>query len=102
MLGDLNCRYIVASNAEEALQSIAQFQFDLILMDVQLPDISGVELTQRIRQMPQFKHIPIIAVTAHAYSEMQEEFMGSGMDDVLTKPIMSNRLEQKLRQWIRK
>jgi len=62
-----------------------------VLMDIQLPDMDGLEATARIRQMPSWASIPIIAMTAHAMKGDAERFLRAGVDDCLSKPV--NRLE---------
>ncbi len=78
----------LANNGAEALQRYQENTYDVILMDIQMPDIDGVEATQRIRAMEGTeKHTPIIAITAYALYGDREKFMATGMDDYLAKPI---------------
>jgi two-component system, sensor histidine kinase and response regulator len=87
--------------ADNGLQAIAKWQseqFDLILMDVQMPEMDGVQATQAIRAMErqQGGHIPIVAMTAHAMKGDRERFLESGMDDYLPKPIRAKQIAEKL------
>jgi PAS domain S-box-containing protein len=87
-------RVDVARNGEEAIQVLEQRPFDLILMDVQMPEVDGCEATRRIRASERMtdRHIPIIALTAHAMEGDQQRCLDAGMDTYLTKPIQSKEL----------
>jgi PAS domain S-box-containing protein len=76
-----------AENGEIALEILKQDQFDIILMDIQMPVMDGVEATARIKANPELAHIPIIALTAHAMKGDKERYLAAGMDDYITKPI---------------
>jgi CheY-like chemotaxis protein len=84
----------VANNGREALAALEQEDFDIVLMDVQMPEMDGFETTARIRQQEQQTgaHIPIIAMTAHAMEGDRERCMESGMDDYVSKPIQRDKL----------
>lgn len=88
----------VANNGLEALRQLPLIEPDLILMDVQMPGMDGLEATARIRQMekPAGKHIPIIAVTAHALVGDRERFLAAGMDGYVAKPIQMENLFQAI------
>ena len=81
-----------AENGKVALDMLAENTFDLILMDVQMPEMDGIEATAAIRQTPQWAHIPIIAMTAHAMKGDRERFLAAGMDDYVTKPIRAKEV----------
>jgi len=68
----------------------------LILMDVQLPGLSGLEVTRQLRQMPAFSCIPIIAVTAYAMKGDREKFIEAGFDAYLSKPINTSELHEMI------
>jgi len=74
--------------------------FDVILMDVQMPVMDGVETTQNIRKHNDFKQIPIIALTAHALKGDREKFLAAGMDDYLAKPIDAETLYSTMAKYI--
>ncbi|HEX5036363.1 MAG TPA: ATP-binding protein [bacterium] len=82
-------RVTVANNGEEVLTLLKSRDFDLILMDVQMPDMDGLETTRRIRadEAGTKRHIPIIAMTAHALTGDRQSAIDAGMDDYLAKPV---------------
>lgn len=81
-----------ACDGEEALDMAIREQPDLIVMDIQLPKMSGIEVTKRLRQMPVFSHTPIIALTAYAMRGDKERFMEAGCNAYLSKPISTREL----------
>jgi two-component system, sensor histidine kinase and response regulator len=84
----------VVSNGRQALAALEKQAFDVILMDVQMPELDGFETTEAIRESekPTGKHIPIIALTAHAMKGDKERCLAAGMDGYLSKPIRSSDL----------
>jgi signal transduction histidine kinase/ActR/RegA family two-component response regulator len=78
----------------EALDTLAQHRFDLVLMDVQMPDMDGLEATAEIRRLEArtARHIPIVAFTAHAMAEDRKRFLDAGADGYLTKPFSPEQL----------
>jgi signal transduction histidine kinase/DNA-binding NarL/FixJ family response regulator len=80
----------IESDGEQALTRLAAEEFDLILMDVQMPGIDGLEVTRRFRESG--KRTPIVAVTAHSGREERENCLAAGMNAVLTKPLYANQL----------
>lgn len=86
---------VLASSGIEALDQLKNNDFDAVLLDVKLPDISGRDLTKRVRGgETRDKDIPIIAVTAYALPGDKEECLASGMDDYMSKPINIYSLSQ--------
>ncbi|HSR49434.1 MAG TPA: response regulator [Acidobacteriota bacterium] len=87
-------RVSVAENGKEALKLVEKESFDLILMDVQMPEMGGIEATAAIRELETEKggHVPIVALTAHAVKGYRERCLEAGMDAYLTKPIRSKEL----------
>ena len=77
---------------EEALKAINREKPDLIIMDIQLPKMDGLEVTRRLRQVPAFRHIPIIAVTAHAMKGDKDKIIEVGCDAYLPKPFNTREL----------
>ncbi|MBE9610282.1 ATP-binding protein [Chitinilyticum piscinae] len=96
----LGCEVALAANGLEALEKAAENQFDLILMDCQMPVMDGLEATRRLRQQPQTATLPIIALTANALQESEQACLDAGMDDFLTKPINFDLLRQVLARYL--
>jgi signal transduction histidine kinase/DNA-binding response OmpR family regulator len=87
----------VAGNGHEAVDAVRRSDFDVILMDVQMPDLDGVEATRQIRALPEPKcNIPIVAMTANAMSGAKDEYLTAGMDDYVSKPVQPKLLLAKL------
>jgi signal transduction histidine kinase/ligand-binding sensor domain-containing protein/AmiR/NasT family two-component response regulator len=86
---------VIANNGVEALAAYAREPFDLILMDIQMPEMDGIEAVERIRVMEAGtgQRIPVIAVTARAMAGDRENIIAAGMDDYLEKPIQAERLD---------
>ncbi|NLD48353.1 MAG: PAS domain S-box protein, partial [Clostridiaceae bacterium] len=84
----------IAENGIEALDLLEREEFQLVLMDIQMPEMDGLEATKRIRKKEEgtFRRIPIIAVTAHALQDDKERFISAGMDDYIKKPIAQEEL----------
>jgi PAS domain S-box-containing protein len=109
MLNNLGCGVVTVPNGVAAIEACAQDNFDLILMDCEMPDMDGFEATRRIRETERMmnelpenrarpKHIPIIAVTAHALPEMRAMCAQAGMDDFLSKPFDDLQLTEAMRR----
>lgn len=91
---------VSASDGQEAVDLCAAGSFDLILMDMQMPVMDGLEATRAIRKLPGYEHVPIIALTANTQPEDREACMLAGMDDYLGKPINPEDLFMKLLHWL--
>jgi|DewCreStandDraft_4_1066084.scaffolds.fasta_scaffold27619_2 CheY-like chemotaxis protein/HPt (histidine-containing phosphotransfer) domain-containing protein len=97
-LKKLNCEFVVCDNGQKALEELQKQDFDLVLMDIEMPVMNGIEAVQHIRNLSDENKnkIPIIALTGH----QQESYFGNlnkaGFDDCLIKPIDLNDLEKKL------
>lgn len=95
MLAALNCQAEVASNAKEALE-MALNGHDLILLDIGLPDRSGLEVALEIRGRETNKRTRIVAVSAIAESSVENNWLAAGIDQVICKPLDFQKLEQLL------
>ena len=82
----------VSSNGREALEAVKAREYDVVLMDIQMPEMDGFEATHAIRQLPKGKTLPIIGLTAHALSGERERCLSHGMTDYLAKPFKAHEL----------
>ncbi|MBS1249008.1 MAG: Polar-differentiation response regulator DivK [Chloroflexi bacterium] len=85
-----------AENANQALETLEDLVPDLILMDINMPDIDGFSLTQQLRKKPKFANIPIIAITANVMKGDRERTLEAGCDGYLEKPINIEKLTSQL------
>jgi two-component system cell cycle response regulator DivK len=92
-----------ATNGEEALEVARKEHPDLIIMDIQLPKMNGLEVTRKLREIPEFSRTPIIAITAYAMKGDEEKALKSGCNAYLSKPIrardLPNLIAKMLLQW---
>ncbi len=100
MLGKLGCDVVVAAHGAEALDQLEHDEFDLVLMDCNMPVMDGYEASRQIRQSGRWPHLPIVALTANAMSEERERCRAAGMSDYLAKPFRREELATLLDQWI--
>ncbi len=93
---------VVVENGQQALTTLSQSSFDLVLMDVQMPLMDGIEATIEIRKKERATrdHLAIIALTAHAMKGDEERCLAAGMDGYLSKPIRIHELDELLRQFM--
>ena len=89
-----------AENGQKAVEAITNTRFDLVLMDMQMPVMDGLEATRMIRTLPNGKDVPIVAVTANTREEDKQKVFASGMNDFLSKPIDPEQLFAMLRKWL--
>ena len=96
LLAKMGHHVVVAANGLEALQAMNRTGFDLILMDVQMPEMDGFETTAKIRADERMSgaHIPVIAMTAHAMTGDRQRCLNAGMDDYISKPISPKELKE--------
>lgn len=101
MLKELGCKITIASNGQEAINFFQEKQFDLILMDIGLPDMDGYEATKKIRSLEKpDEELPIIALTAYASANDKQKCLDAGMNNVITKPINRVGLKSALSTWL--
>jgi CheY-like chemotaxis protein/signal transduction histidine kinase len=90
---------VVVENGQEALDAVRQQHYDLILMDMQMPVMNGFEATRRIRELEEYKEIPIVALTAFAMKGDREKCLDAGATDYIPKPIDSHEFIQKVKYY---
>jgi signal transduction histidine kinase/DNA-binding response OmpR family regulator len=90
---------VAVTSASEALEAIEREDFDLILMDLEMPKMSGIEAARKIRETRPATTLPIVAVTAHVLPQKQEDVVGAGIDDLLGKPYLPDQLYSIVGQW---
>jgi len=89
IVSEIGCDYKLANNGKEAIDKLLEFPFDMVLMDLEMPVMNGLETTRYIRKLDNEKSsIPIIALTAHDPNEFNDEFNSAGFNKLLTKPYL--------------
>ncbi|MBE9183710.1 PAS domain S-box protein [Microcoleus sp. LEGE 07076] len=105
LLGRLGFEIAEASNGQECLYKAVEFKPDVILMDLRMPVMDGLETARRLRQLPEFKDIVLIALSASVFESAQQESLLAGCNDFVAKPIEANHFLERLRvhlglEWI--
>ncbi|MFJ2366621.1 response regulator [Pseudomonas sp. NPDC087697] len=100
MLSKLGCNVKVAAHGAEALDQLEHGQFDLVLMDCNMPVMDGYEASRQIRRSGRWPDLPIVALTANAMPEERERCRAAGMSDYLAKPFRREELAALLEQWV--
>lgn len=99
---ELGFRPHAVFSCEQAVKAVSSCPFDLILLDWSMPGADGATCAKQIRALEQQRgtHTPIVAVTGHAFADIEKQCYESGMDDFLTKPFTVEELRAKMRRWI--
>jgi PAS domain S-box-containing protein len=107
ILKNLGCEVVAVDNGQQALDAIQDKGFDLVFMDVQMPEMDGLEATRAIREWEDSpagrarqRRVPIIALTAHAMVGDRQKCIDAGMDDYLAKPVVPATLAAKIKEWM--
>jgi len=109
LLEKAGCRVVCAEDGQQAVEMVGREDFDLILMDLQMPNLDGLQATRRIRELLEErgaaaaapgKRLPIVAVTAHALDRERLACIEAGMDDYLAKPFGRRELQEVLQRWL--
>ena len=100
ILQKLGYRADTVANGLEAVTQFKQFAYDLVLMDVQMPEMDGLDATRAIRVLKNGKHVPIIAMTAGAMQKDREDCIRAGMNDHIAKPVNPLEIAEKLSKWL--
>ena len=100
MLEDAGLTVSEARDGREAVEAARERDFALILMDMQMPVMDGLEATQAIRQLPRHARTPIVAMTANAFSDDRQRCLEAGMDDFIAKPVEPHLLYERAMRWL--
>lgn len=100
LLSGCGATVTLCANGREVLEALARAPFDMVLMDVQMPEMDGYEATRRIRATPAFATQRVVAMTANAMDEDRQQCIDAGMDDFETKPIDPDRLFVTMAKWL--
>lgn len=99
MLKQRGHNVVIAENGKIAVERMNDHAIDIVLMDMMMPEMNGIEATKAIRSMNQFDNVPIIALTANVSIEDRQACIDAGMNDFLTKPLSGNALDNALNKW---
>lgn len=102
ILEKAGCIIDIATDGIQAVEKAKNFEYDLILMDIQMPKMDGITATKLIKELDLPVFPPIIAMTAYSMKEDKEKFIRAGLDDYIPKPIKGNILLQKIKTWLEK
>jgi len=100
ILRKTGCNTTTAKSGFEAIDIVQKKKFDLIFMDIQMPELDGIETSRKIRQIIKTNVPPIIAITAFAQEGDRDNFIAQGMDDYIAKPIRFNTIVKKIELWL--
>ncbi|WP_419811244.1 ATP-binding protein [Bacterioplanoides sp.] len=99
LLHELGVSVYAATSGQEAIDCVTDTHIEMVLMDIQMPNMTGLEASQHIRTLPGKAHLPIVALTAHALADEKEVLLNSGMDEYQTKPISLEQLSNCIERW---
>ncbi len=101
-LAFLNINLMKAINGEQALTMASEEKPDLIILDIQIPKIDGYEVTRRLKNDPELKQIPIVALTAYAMKSDEEKILAIGCDAYVSKPLQLSSFRQLIQNYLQK
>jgi len=102
LLSSAGMEVTLANNGITALEMLRQKSFDVVLMDIQMPEMDGLTAAAQIRADPRYNALPVLAMTANAMPEHIAESLDAGMNDHLTKPVEPEQLYAALKKWGRR
>lgn len=99
----MECEVDVVENGKEAVEIYSKDKYDIIFMDIQMPEMDGYQATQEIRKLDgENKNTPIVAITANALDGDKEQCLEAGMNDYISKPIRAEQIEQIMYKYVGK
>ena len=101
LLQNLGCTVDVVANGREAVEMINGISYDMVLMDVQMPEMDGFAATGEVRKGGPHAQVPIVAMTANAMAGDRERCLAAGMNDYLSKPVHPADLQRVLHHWVK-
>jgi CheY-like chemotaxis protein len=96
---EINTQLTIAASGTIALQVAGEVDFDLVIMDISLPDMNGITVTKELKNNPKYEDIPFVVATAHAMSKDEIVFMET-FDDYISKPIDDDIFTEKINKWL--
>lgn len=102
IISQIDCECKLASNGKEAIKLLENERFDLVLMDIEMPVMNGLETTKYIRNVMNepISKMPIIALTAHNPNDFFDKFNSAGFDELVTKPYLANKINELVKKFI--
>ncbi|MDA3892020.1 MAG: response regulator [Salinivirgaceae bacterium] len=102
IISEINCECKLASNGKEAIEKLRTQKFDMVLMDIEMPVMNGLETTKYIRtEMEEsIANTPIVALTAHNPDDFFDEFNAAGFDELVTKPYLINKIKDIVERFV--
>ena len=100
VLGEIDCEILEAVDGAEAMEVAIENRPDMILMDIQIPKMDGLEVTRRLRKMQEFSKTPIIALTAFAMEKDEQAGLDAGCNEYMTKPFSTAKLLEIVHKYI--
>jgi CheY-like chemotaxis protein len=100
LIGSAGLTVDVAADGRQAVDMVKSGDYALVLMDVQMPVMDGLDATRAIRLLPQGAELPILAMTANAFDEERQRCLDAGMDDHVAKPVVAEQLFATLHDWL--
>ncbi|MTI14105.1 PAS domain S-box protein [Sansalvadorimonas verongulae] len=100
LLGKIGADVSVVDNGRLAVEKISEEEFDLVFMDIQMPEMDGYRAARAVRQLPDRLHLPVVAMTAHAMAEDRNRCIAAGMNDHISKPLVVEHLHSVLAKYL--